>query len=137
LNILCVYYKIKSCALVGAPYKIWTVLCWFFLYAGRMGYNFNSFISFVTLENTELRLPEDDADASQNVGVLINIIDIYIYMCVCVCVCVCVCCVFVGMDNKIPIYSSCTLGSLRSEYLHPDYYYYYYYYYYCWNKAFS
>ena len=51
-----------------------------------MGYNFNSFISFVTLENTELRLPEDDADASQNVGVLINIIDIYIYMCVCVCV---------------------------------------------------
>ena len=47
------------------------------------------------------------------------------------------------MDNKIPIYSSCTLGSLGSEYLHPDsYYYYYYYYYYCccccyyWNKTF-
>jgi len=43
-----------------------------------LGYNFNNFISFVTLANTKLRLPEDDADASQHVGMLINIIDFYI-----------------------------------------------------------
>jgi len=92
-----------------------------------LSYNFNNLISFVTLANTKLRLPEDDADdadASQHVGLFINIIDFYI------------CCAFVGMDNKIPIYASCTLGSLGSEYLHPDYYYYYYYYYYYWNKVF-
>ena len=75
-----------------------------------LGYTFNNFISFVTLANTKLRLPEDDADASQHVGLLINIIDFHI------------CCAFVVMDNKIPINSSCTLGSLGSEYLYLYYY---------------
>jgi hypothetical protein len=38
-----------------------------------LGYNFNN---FVTLADTNLRLPEEDADASKYVGVFINIIDI-------------------------------------------------------------
>ena len=32
--------------------------------------NLNNFSSFVTLVNTRLRLPEDDADASKHVAIL-------------------------------------------------------------------
>jgi hypothetical protein len=42
-----------------------------------LGYNFNSVINFVTLADTNLRIPKEQADASKYVGVFINIIDIY------------------------------------------------------------
>jgi len=57
---------------LAAVYTIWTVLCWCFLYNGRLLLLGHNSICFVTLTNTKLRLPEDDADASQHVGVLIN-----------------------------------------------------------------
>ena len=52
--------------------------------------NLNNFSSFVTLVNTRLRLPEDDADASKHVGVLMihKILLIYVYF------------AYVGVDNK-------------------------------------
>ena len=45
-----------------------------------LNYFFNNFNSFITTANTKLRLPPNDAYASNYVGVLINILYIYIYI---------------------------------------------------------
>ena len=48
---------------------------------------------FITLAKLRIRLPEDDADASKHVGVLMihKILLIHIY----------ICCAFVGLDIKL------------------------------------
>jgi hypothetical protein len=54
-----------------------------------LGCNFNNFNNLITSASTRLKLPEDHADASKHVAVLMaykNIINI--------------CCAFVGLDNK-------------------------------------
>ena len=68
-----------------------TTIMWTFYLLLLLSCNFNSFNNFVTLASTRLRLPEDNADASQHVGVLMihKILLIYI------------CCAFVGLGNKL------------------------------------
>jgi len=51
--------------------------------------NFNNFNNLVTLVNTRLRLPEDDAYALEHAEVLTKYFLIYI------------CCIFVGLKNKL------------------------------------
>jgi hypothetical protein len=64
-----------------AAYSIWTILYWYFLYAGWMSNSFNINNFLLTLVSTNLRLPEDDADALKHIRVLtIYKVLLYIYI---------------------------------------------------------
>ena len=58
-----------------------------------LSYTFYNLISFVTLASTRLRVPENDEDASKQVGMLTKILHTYIY--------IYIYCAFVGIDNKL------------------------------------
>jgi len=60
-----------------------------------------SFNNPVTLASTRLRIPEDDADASNHVGILMIYKIFYIYVCA-----------FVALDNKLKMHSMYIKDSL-------------------------